>query len=183
MTITENALSVIEDLNFRPLILTKTQVSAILAIPNFKEICFYLTKEDRGLRNQEKGVFTLRYGIIDTTNRLVFFDGIPIGRGFNLNNFHNSNEKFEVTFSTAGTPFARGTSNSSNSGVVILNSNPREYFLTELSVNLNAAAVNTMAGFFVTKNLSGNYEVHVAILATDFGVGGGPGSTNTKPGP
>lgn len=172
MTLLTDSLQAVQNQNFRPLILSQSQIAAILATPTFHEICFYLTKERRGLAPQEIGVSTLRYTLLNSSGSVINFEGKVVGSRFRLNPFGNLTEKFDVD-----TPRSQ-----SSQGVTIIRSPSEPYFLDMLNTNL-IASPGSFAGFFIRKLTTGGFEVNVAMMTADFGGAGGPGSTNTKPGP
>lgn len=77
----------IEDMNFRPLMMSMRQLASIFHESSFHAIRFYVTQtKTSGVRNP---VLTLRYVLMNNQNKPYSLDGKPV-RILNLNKFRNS---------------------------------------------------------------------------------------------
>jgi hypothetical protein len=165
-------LDVTQRLNLRPLIMSKAQIDAIIADPNFHEIAFYVTLHKVGTR--ELGIRTLRYALINSVGKIYNFDGKPVSSPplFTVSRFLNSGVMFLGGF---------------NSGVKIKrNPLPEKYLLNILQTSLNASVIiDQFVMFHLEDAAPGFYEV-IASLSSRIGGGGGaevPGSVNNTPPP
>jgi hypothetical protein len=162
-------LDVTQRLNLRPLIMSKAQVDAIIADPNFYEIAFYVTLHKVG---SERGIRTIRYALVNSVGEIYNFDGKPIVRStppFSTARFLNSGITFVGGFYSA---------------VKIRRNPPPEiYFLNVLQTSL-VASPNKFLLFSLEEVIGAggaiNYKL-VANLSQLFGGGAGsdiPGGAN-----
>ncbi len=168
-------LDVTQRLNLRPLIMSKAQIDAIIADPNYYEIAFYVTLHKVGTK--ELGIRTLRYALINRAGQIYNFDGKVVASPplFAVARFLNSGVKF-FGGSISAVKIRRDPA-------------PSIYFLDILQTGLNSPPLNKFVIFYLDEviDISGaiSYNV-VSSLSEILGGGGGsdiPGGANNTPPP